>query len=70
LAATENLILDNNRVKRAAAFTLRHMRDLGVGINRDQLGHNLADVPVYDNCVTRDIKPMIDLSPPTYSKAG
>jgi hypothetical protein len=65
LAASENLILDNNRVKRAAAFTLRHMRDLGVGINRDQLRHNLADVPVYDDCLTRDIKPMIDLSPPT-----
>lgn len=65
LGATENLILDNNRVKRAASFTLRHMRDLGIGISRDQLSHNLADVPVYDGCLTREIKPMIDLTPPT-----
>ena len=68
LAATENLILDNNRVKRAASFTLRHMRDLGIGISRDQLRHNFADVPVYDGCLTREIKPMIDLSPPTYPR--
>jgi hypothetical protein len=68
LGATENLILDNNRVKRASSFTLRHMRDLGVGINRAQLHFNFADVPVYDGCLTREIKPMIDLSPPTYPK--
>lgn len=65
LAATENLILDNARVKRAASFTLRHMRDLGVGINRAQLQHNFADVPVYNGCLTREIKPLIDLTPPT-----
>jgi len=65
LAATENLMLDNARVKRAASFTLRHMRDLGVGINRAQLQRNLADVPVYDGCLTREIKPLIDLTPPT-----
>lgn len=66
LAATENLILDNDRVKRASSFTLRHMRDLGVGITRSQLQANFADVPVYDGCLTRQIKPMIDLTPPTY----
>jgi hypothetical protein len=65
LAATENLMLDNARVKRAASFTLRHMRDLGVGINRAQLQHNFADVPVYNGCLTREIKPLIDLTPPT-----
>jgi len=70
LGATENLILDNNRVKRAASFTLRHMRDLGIGISRDQLRHNLADVPVYDGCLTREIKPMIDLTPPTSPRQG
>lgn len=68
LGATENLILDNNRVKRASSFTLRHMRDLGIGINRAQLRNNLADVPVYNGCLTREIKPMIDLSPPTYPR--
>ena len=50
---------------RAASFTLRHMRDLGVGINRAQLQHNFADVPVYNGCLTREIKPLIDLTPPT-----
>lgn len=68
LGATENLILDNNRVRRASSFTLRHMRDLGIGINRAQLRNNLADVPVYDGCLTREIKPMIDVSPPTYPR--
>jgi len=68
LDAAENLILDNDRVRRASSFTLRHMRDLGVGITRAQLRNNLADVPVYDGCLTRHIKPMIDLSPPTYPK--
>lgn len=68
LGATENLILDNDRVRRASSFTLRHMRDLGIGITWTQLRNNLADVPVYDGCLTREIKPMIDLSPPTYPK--
>lgn len=68
LGATENLILDNDRVKRAASFMLRHMRDLGIGINRPQLRYNFADVPVYDGCLTREIKPLIDLTPPTYPR--
>jgi hypothetical protein len=68
LDATENLVLDNDRVRRASSFTLRHMRDLGIGITRAQLRNNLADVPVYDGCLTREIKPMIDLSPPTYPR--
>lgn len=68
LGATENLILDNDRVRRASSFTLRHMRDLGIGITWTQLRNNLADVPVYDGCLTREIKPMIDVSPPTYPK--
>ncbi|WP_155263747.1 hypothetical protein [Sphingomonas segetis] len=70
LSATESLILDNNRVKRASSFTLRHMRDLGVGINRAQLQHNFADVPVYGGCLTPDIKRLIDLTPPTSLPPG
>jgi hypothetical protein len=66
LAAVENLMLDNDRMKRGSAFTLRHMRDLGVGISRTQLQLNLADVPVYRGCLTSDVRPMIELSPPTY----
>lgn len=69
LAATENLMLDNDRVARASSFTLRHMRDLGIGISPVQVERNLADVPVYGDCLTRDIKPLIDLSPPTYPKS-
>ena len=65
LTAVENLMLDNDRIKRASAFTLRHMRDLGIGVNRPQLRRNFADVPVYGNCLTSDIASMIDLSPPT-----
>jgi hypothetical protein len=64
LAAVENLMLDNDRMKRASAFTLRHMRDLEIGVNRPQLQRNLADVPVYGNCLTSHIGQMVDLSPP------
>ncbi len=66
LAAVENLMLDNDRMKRGSAFTLRHMRDLGIGVSRAQLKLNLADVPVYRGCLTPDVRPMIQLSPPTY----
>lgn len=70
LLATENLMLDNDRVKRGSSFTLRHMRDLGIGISRAQVKLNFDDVPVYRDCVAREVKPMIDLSPPTYPKPG
>jgi hypothetical protein len=65
LSAIENLMLDNDRMKRASAFTLRHMRELGIGINRAQVDRNFADVSVYRGCLTREIRPMIGLSPPT-----
>jgi hypothetical protein len=68
LAAVENLMLDNDRMKRASAFTLRHMGDLGIGVNRPQLRRNFADVPVYSNCLTSDIGPMIELSPRTNAR--
>ncbi len=58
-------MLDNDRMKRASAFTLRHMRDLGIGVNRQQLEHNFDDVPTFRSCMTKDITPMIDISPPT-----
>lgn len=70
LAAVENLMLDNDRMKRGSAFTLRHMRDLGIGISRAQLKMYLADVPVYRGCLTRDVKPMIDLTPPMHPNAA
>lgn len=70
LAAVENLVLDNDRVKRASAFTLRHMRELGIENTREGVERNFADLPGYRGCLTRDIKPMIDLSPPTYPNPG
>lgn len=63
LAAIENLLMDNGRMKRGSVFTLRRMRELGIGLNRPQLERNLADLPVYRDCLTRDIRPMLRFSP-------
>jgi hypothetical protein len=70
LEAIENLIIDNQRMRRGSAFTLRHMRELGVGITRDQVARNFADVPAYSGCLTRSIKSDIDQSPPTVASAS
>jgi hypothetical protein len=40
------------------------MRDLEIGVNRPQLQRNLADVPVYGNCLTSHIGQMLEPSPP------
>ena len=63
LAAIENLLLDNDRVKRAAVFTLRRIRDLGIGLDRSQVQRNFADLPAYEGCLTRDIGPMLRFMP-------
>ena len=70
LDAIENLVVDNQRMRRGSAFTLRHMRELGIGITRDQVARNFADVPTYSGCLTRSIKADIDQSPPTSSVAS
>jgi hypothetical protein len=59
LAAVESLMIDNDRAARASAFTLRWMRNLGIGLDRPQLGRNLDDLPVYRNCHSADIRPLL-----------
>jgi len=63
LAAVENLRLDNDRMKRAAIFTLRRMRDIGIGLDRPQATRNFADLTAYRNCLTTDMKPMLKFTP-------
>ena len=63
LAAIENLLLDNDRMKRGASFTLRRMRDLGIGLDRQQLQRNFADLPTYQGCLTHDIGSMLKFIP-------
>ena len=61
LGAVENLKLDSARIARAAAFTLRHMRTLGIGLDPDSLARNLGEIrPAYGDCLTQDIKPLIE----------
>lgn len=63
LGAIENLALNNDRVKRAARFTLRRMRDLGIGLDRPQLERNFADLPTYQGCRTPNIGPLLEMVP-------
>ena len=63
LAAIENLLLDNDRVKRSSIFTLRRIRDMGIGLDRTQVQRNFADLPAYQGCLTRDIGPMLKFIP-------
>ena len=55
LEAIANLEIDNHRMERASSFTLRHMRNLGLGVDRDQLRRRIAEVNVhYAGCLTTD----------------
>jgi hypothetical protein len=63
LAAIENLMIDNERMKRASIFTLRRMRELGIGIDRAQLIRNHADLPVYRGCAVSNISSMLRFTP-------
>lgn len=63
LAAIENLLLDNDRMKRAAIFTLRRVRIIGIGLDRQQVQRNFDDLPTYERCLTRDIGPMLRFTP-------
>ena len=49
LEAIANLDVDNYRMVRASSFTLRHMRNLGIGINREQLRPRLSK----QSCIMR-----------------
>lgn len=55
LDAVANLELDNHRMERASSFVLRHMRNLGIGIDRDQLRRRIAEANMhYAGCLTTD----------------
>jgi hypothetical protein len=57
LEAVANLEIDNHRMARASAFTLRHMKNLGIGIDRDQLRRRIAEANAhYAGCLTTDGK--------------
>lgn len=58
--AIEALRLDNDRMARAASFTLRHARDIGLRLERDSIDRNLGEANLhYGRCLTRDLRPLI-----------
>lgn len=60
LNAIEALRLDNDRMARAASFTLRHARDIGLGLDRDSIDRNLGEANLhYRGCLTQDLRPLI-----------
>jgi hypothetical protein len=62
--AIEALQLDNDRMARAASFTLRQMGNIGVGLDRDSLRTNVGEASLhYAGCLTRDIKPLLATQP-------
>src|SRR5689334_15611809 len=63
LAAVENLRFDNDRMKRAAVFTLRRMGDIGIGLDKPQVERNFADLTVYRDCLTTNVAPMLRFAP-------
>ena len=57
LQAIANLEIDSHRMERASAFVLRHMRNLGIAIDRDQLRRRIAEANLhYGGCLTTDSK--------------
>jgi hypothetical protein len=58
--AIEALELDNERMGRAAAFTLLHMRDVKVGLGPHMLGRDVGEARAhYDGCMARDVGPLV-----------
>lgn len=55
LEAIANLEIDNHRMERASSFVLRHMRNLGIGMDRDQLRRRIGETKMhYAGCLTTD----------------
>ena len=55
LEAIANLEMDNYRMERASAFALRHMRNLGIRMDRDQLRRRISEANAhYGGCLTTD----------------
>lgn len=55
LEAIANLEMDNHRMERASSFALRHMKNLDIRIDRDQLDRRIAEANLhYAGCLTTD----------------
>ena len=55
LEAIANLEIDNHRMERASSFVLRHMRNLGLDMDRDQLRRRIAEANMhYAGCLATD----------------
>ncbi len=55
LEAIANLEIDSHRMERASSITLRLMKNLGIGINRDQLHRRITEANMhYAGCLTTD----------------
>jgi hypothetical protein len=55
LEAIANLEMDDHRMERASSITLRLMKNLGIGLNRDQLHRRIAEANMhYTGCLTTD----------------
>lgn len=53
LEAIANLEMDNHRMERASSFMLRHMRNLGLDIDRDQLRRRIGEANMhFGGCLT------------------
>ena len=53
LEAIANLRIDSHRMERASSFALRHMRNLGIAMDRDQLRRRIGEANMhYAGCLT------------------
>ena len=53
LEAIAKLQIDNHRMERASSFALRHMKNLGIGLDGDQLHRRIEEAsPHYAGCLT------------------
>jgi hypothetical protein len=69
--AIEALRLDNDRMARAASFTLRQMQNVGVDLDRGSLRRNIRETsPHYRGCLTQDLRPLIATQPALNSNSS
>jgi hypothetical protein len=55
LEAIANLEIDSHRIERASSITLRLIKNLGIGLDRDQLQRRIAEANIhYAGCLTTD----------------
>jgi hypothetical protein len=49
---------------RASAFTLRRIRNLGIGLDPESRAKNIGETRrAYGDCLTQDIRPLIEGTP-------